>query len=270
MDSLRLNCFGVGDGLADSARNRSSFFYQWKGSSFILDCGEPLSRSFQACGAGPESFDRIIISHLHSDHIAGFFMFIQGLWLQGRTKPLVVHLPADAIQPIRQMLDAVYLFADVLPFSLTFEPHQDAKSISFQEVTLTPYRTTHLDRTKAKHNARHPGNYDAFCFLVQSARLRIGHSADLGSPTDLAPLLTQELDLLVCELAHFTPEELFSFLKGRKIRKLALVHLSWELWSAKEDLLKLARASLPNVEIIIIPTDNQEVHVDSKGVSALS
>src|SRR6185503_16206141 len=105
MDSLSLKCFGVGDGAPNSDRGHASFLYQFAKGSFLLDCGEPLSRSFKASGTELESFDRIVISHLHSDHIGGFFMFIQGLWLRQRTRPVIVHLPAEAIKPIQQMLD---------------------------------------------------------------------------------------------------------------------------------------------------------------------
>jgi len=268
MDSLRLKCFGIGDGAPHSDRNHSSFLYQFPKGSFLLDCGEPVSRSFKACGADLESFDKIVISHLHSDHIGGFFMFIQGLWLQRRTNALKVHLPADAIKPVQQMLEAVYLFPEVLPFSLSFEPLRSGEPVRFKDVTLTPFRTAHLDKTKAKNAAKHPGDYDAFCFLLQAPNLRVGHSADLDSPRDLAPLLGDPLDLLVCELAHFQPRELFSSLQGCPIRKLALIHLSGELWGADKSLLELARTMLPGVEILI-PRDNDDVLVEAiKATSA--
>ena len=260
MDSLSLNFFGVGDGAADASRNHASFLYNFPNGSFVLDCGEPLSRSFKASGADFQNFDRILISHLHSDHIGGFFMFIQGLWLQRRTRPVTVHLPADAIKPIRQMLEAVYLFPEVLPFALLFEPHRSGEPVCFNNIVITPFRTAHLDRTRERNAAKYPGNYDAFCFLIQTNSLRIGHSADLDSPRDLAPLLQEPLDLLVCELAHFQPTELFAALQGRPIRKLALVHLSAELWSTRDAVAKLAKNMLSGVEIVI-PRDNDTLGV---------
>jgi hypothetical protein len=260
MDSLTLKCFGVGDGAPDSDRNHASFLYQFPKESFLLDCGEPLSRSFKAAGVDLESFNRIVISHLHSDHVGGFFMFIQGLWLERRAAPVTVHLPHDAIKPIQQMLDAVYLFSDVLPFSLTFEPLRAGEALRFGEVKVTAFRTAHLDKTRAKNSAKYPGNYDAFCFLIQTSTMRIGHSADLDSPRDLSPLLNEPLDLLVCELAHFQPKELFTALQGRQIRKLAIVHLSGEHWAAQENLLELARTMLPEVQVVI-PCDNEDIRM---------
>src|SRR3954453_7954289 len=106
MAKFFLKCFGVGDGWPCADRNHSSFLYRFGQTSFLVDCGEPLSRSYQAAGLSYDAFDRIFISHLHSDHTAGFFMFLQGLWLERRTKDLPVHMPVDGIKPFQQMLRA--------------------------------------------------------------------------------------------------------------------------------------------------------------------
>ena len=59
--------------------------------------------------------------------------------------------------------------------------------------------------------------------------MRVGHSADIGAVEDLAPLLEAPLDLLVCELAHIPPEELFRFLAGKKIGRIVFIHLAREI-----------------------------------------
>ena len=57
-----------------------------------------------------------------ADHIGGFLMLVQSFWLEKRRKDLRVHLPADGIEPLRAMLRAAYLFDEILPFRLIFEP----------------------------------------------------------------------------------------------------------------------------------------------------
>jgi hypothetical protein len=53
--------------------------------------------------------------------------------------------------------------------------------------------------------------------LLESGDKRVAHSGDLGEPEDLEPLLKKPVDLLVCELAHFSPEAIFSYLSGRPV-----------------------------------------------------
>ena len=97
---------------------------------------------------------------------------------------------------------------------------------------------------------KYPVAYEAFCFLIEGAAgFRIGHSADMGSPGDLAPLLTQSLDLLVCELAHFEPEALFKVLQKGKVQSLILTHLSKRWMADRERIAKMARALLPDTSV---------------------
>src|ERR1043166_227767 len=220
MDSVTLQCLGVGDGMACADRNHSSYLYRLGQASLLVDCGEPVSRTLQAANLGGNEIDRIFLSHLHSDHMGGVFMLLQGLWLARRRKPLQVHLPADGLEPLRRMLTAAYLFDELFPFKLSLELLEPTRPVCHDSVRVTPFRTSHLDALKREFGAKYPGDYAAYSFLIESRRWRIGHSADLGAVEDLEPLLAEPLDLLVCELAHFTPRQLFSYLRGRAIRQI--------------------------------------------------
>ena len=169
MDDFSLKCFGVGDGTASIDRNHSAYLYRLGTATLLVDCGEPVSRSFKATGLSYETIDRIFLSHLHSDHVGGLFMLLQGFWLEQRRQQLTIHLPGDAIQPIANMLNAAYLFPEVLPFPLRFEPLAAGQAISFADVQVTPYRTTHLDSLKKHFQSRYPGEYAAYVFKLSRA-----------------------------------------------------------------------------------------------------
>ncbi len=249
MNTVQLKCFGVGDGQACGDRNHSAYLYTCGSASVLVDCGEPVSRSFKASGLSYETVDRIFLSHLHSDHFGGLFMLLQGFWLEKRKRDLRVHLPGDGIAPLRQMLTAAYLFEEVLPFRLVFEPLQDRRTVPVGEVRVTPFRNSHLDGARRTFQAKYPGEYAAYSFLLETAHHRLGHSADLESPKDLDPLLAEPLDLLVCELDHFRAEDLFRHLKGRAIKHLVLIHLGRRYWEKVEAVRKLAAEALPGVRI---------------------
>ena len=244
MDEFSLKCFGVGDGTPSADRNHSSYLYRLGSQSLLVDCGEPMSRSFKASGLSYESIDRIFLSHLHSDHVGGLFMLLQGFWLEQRQKELTIHLPKEAIEPLTRMLQAAYLFPEVLPFRVRFEPLVAGALVPCGDSELTAYRTTHLDALRKTFHTRYPGDYEAFCFLIKAGKRSIAHSADLGEPQDLDPLLKEPVDLLVCELAHFTPEDLFTYLSGRKIGRILFTHLSRWNWERLAEIEKLAARML--------------------------
>jgi hypothetical protein len=88
------------------------------------------------------------------------------------------------------------------------------------------------------------GVFDCFSFVFEHEGLRVGHSSDIGDVNDLEPLLQAPLDLLVCELSHVSPAELFLKLRGRSIGRLVFVHLSRELWAERTALKSQARRAL--------------------------
>lgn len=217
----------------------------------MIDCGEPVSRSFKAAGLDYDSVDAIFLSHLHSDHFAGFLMLMQSFWLEKRRRELSIYLPADAIPRVRELLTGVYLFPELLPFPVKYEALRAGEAIKVGGVRITPSPTTHLEQLRGRFQAKYPGDYQAFCFLLEADGLRVVQSCDLGAPEDLKPLLEQPVDMLVCEVSHFTPESLFDFLKGREIRRLSLVHISRPLWQKRDALLEQAKRALPKVTVSI-------------------
>jgi ribonuclease Z len=237
----------VGDGFPDADRNHASFLYRLGKTSILIDCGEPIDSRFKASGLGYDLVDGIVISHLHADHIGGFLMLMQGCWLEGRRKDLSVHVPRDAVKPMRGLLTLALLFEELLKFRLRFSPLSAGKPVAVREVRITPFRTTHLDRVRARFQRKYRSVFVAHCFLLEAGRLRIGHSADLGRPEDLEPLLSKPLDLLVCEMAHFGPEAILSYLQGRRIKRIVFVHLAQAYWVDLPRIRRLAARMLPDI-----------------------
>jgi ribonuclease BN (tRNA processing enzyme) len=259
MGNFSLKCFGVGDGWPCADRNHSSFLYRFGETSLLVDCGEGASRGFKATGLPYDTIDALFISHLHSDHFAGFFMLMQGFWLEKRRKPLPVFLPADGVKPIGQLLKAAVLFPELLRFKLDFRALRAAKPVPAKGVRVTPFPSSHLERLRRTFQKKYPQHFAAYCFLIEAGKKRIGHSADLGRPEDLEPLLQKPLDLLVCELAHFRPEALFRYLSGRDIKRIIFVHVGRRHWERLDTTRRLARKMLPGIPVTFA-RDNQEFH----------
>jgi ribonuclease BN (tRNA processing enzyme) len=251
-------CFGTGDGAPCEDRNHASFLYRLGKTNILIDCGESVDRSYKARGLSYNAIDAIFLSHLHSDHIGGFFMFMQGMWLERRRKPLKVYLPGKAIKPLRQMLDTVFLFKEALPFRLELTALEENKKVNIRDVRIRPFHTTHLEGTRAQFGKKYRADFSAYCFLLEHKGIRIGHSADLGQPEDLAPLLANPLDLLVCELSHFTPTEILSYLRNRPIKQIAFVHIGRPYRQDLPRLRSLARKQIPNSRCHF-PNDGDEV-----------
>jgi len=154
------------------------------------------------------------------------------------------------------MLHAAFLFEELLGFRLKFSPWNAGKPAAVGDVRVTPFPTTHLDTMRERFGKKYRIDFSAYCFLLETkGGLRIGHSADLGRPEDLEPLVAKPLDLLVCELAHFTPEEIFTYLKDRRIGKVVFVHVGRDYWKNLSRVRRLAAKMLRKVPHVFAEDD---------------
>lgn len=251
LSRVSLRCFGVGDGWPTTDRRHSSFLFEFGATSVLVDCGDGLSSAYKQAGLSYDAVDHLLISHLHSDHVGGLSMFLQGLWLERRQKPLTVHAPATAIPLLQAWLEATLLSPDLLGFPLHWQPLAAARALELASVTVTPHPTSHLESLRQILQARHPAMcFDAFGFVFAGLGKRIGHTADIGAVEDLEPLLREPLDVLVCELAHVEPGPLLDTLRGRPIGKVIFIHLGREFWSdlpATEAMIRRALGPVPFV-----------------------
>lgn len=90
---------GTGTPNADPARQGPALAVVVKGKPYLVDCGPGLvRRAAQAYRNGIRALDvkklsRVFLTHLHSDHTAGFPDLLYTPWVLGRNAPLQVYGP---------------------------------------------------------------------------------------------------------------------------------------------------------------------------------
>ena len=258
---VTLRCFGVGEGWPCHNRRHSSYLYRFADVSLLFDCGDGLSSAYQAGEFSYDEVDHVFLSHMHSDHVGGFSLFVQGLWLEQRQHALPVHMPGGGVPAMKAWLEATILPEDLIGFPIDWEALTPGVEIRAGDVSVTPFHTTHLDSLRRSFQAKHPAtSFEAFSFLLEAPGLRIAHTADIGEVADLAPLLAQPLDLLVCELSHIDPELLFAELRGKPIRQIVFIHLSREFWDDLPGTRLMMETQLGGIPFSI-PNDGDEFTV---------
>jgi ribonuclease BN (tRNA processing enzyme) len=106
---MKLHILGCGDAFGSGGRNQSGYLVEGNDKLFLLDCGPTCLLAMKRAGFDPRRLDAILLSHLHGDHFAGIpFFFIEFLYLQPRTDPLVIAGPPGTQAKVRALFQIMY------------------------------------------------------------------------------------------------------------------------------------------------------------------
>ena len=97
-----LYLLGTGAGLSDGSRTTNMLAFSDQQSSLVVDCGGDVVQRMQAANIDLATITALIITHEHPDHVSGFPLFMEKIWLAGRRHPIPVYGPEAALSQARR------------------------------------------------------------------------------------------------------------------------------------------------------------------------
>ena len=101
-----LSIHGTGATVSDPPRTTTMLALEGERTVVVIDCGGDVVQRLVSGGVDPERIEALIVTHEHPDHVTGFPLMMQRLWLYGRRRPLDVYGIAPAIAQARAVHDA--------------------------------------------------------------------------------------------------------------------------------------------------------------------
>jgi ribonuclease Z len=100
-----LHLLGTGAALADA--NRTTTMLAFEGESVIVvDCGGDVVQRLLLAGIDLDRIAALIVTHEHPDHVSGFPLFMEKIWLAQRRRPIPVCGPRRGIDQARRVFEA--------------------------------------------------------------------------------------------------------------------------------------------------------------------
>lgn len=101
-----LHLLGTGAAVSEPHRTTTMLAVENGASLVVIDCGGDAWQRLLAANINPATFSALILTHEHPDHVSGFPLFMEKLWLLGRRDPVPVYGIAPALAQAKRIHDA--------------------------------------------------------------------------------------------------------------------------------------------------------------------
>lgn len=96
---------GTGAAVTEPFRTTTMIALSENGEFLLVDCGGDAVQRLLSVGLAPAEMRGVILTHEHADHVGGFPLLMEKLWLHGRRSPLPVYGPSQALDQARRCFD---------------------------------------------------------------------------------------------------------------------------------------------------------------------
>ncbi len=236
-----LYLLGTGAAFSDAHRTTTMLALGDGTSTLVVDCGGDVVQRMLAAKIDLTTLDALLLTHEHIDHVSGFPLFMERIWLGGRTAPIAVYGIPPALDQARRC----------------FESFDTSRWTGLPDIHWHPFPETEdalvLDNA-TWHVTASPGIHS-----VPVVGLRVVHKETGGvvayscdtEPSPAISCMAYEADVLVHEATgdfpgHSTLEQAAGVAAEAKAKRLLLVHLPPGL---TEDDLTEARRTFAQTEL---------------------
>jgi len=245
---------GTSSGRTSLDRFHSSLLFNNQSKRILIDSGDGISRALLNHKIVFNSITDIIISHFHSDHLAGLPSLLTQMIIQGRTNPLNIYTHSDLLTSLKSFLQISFIFIETLKFEVTLLGYDFLNEKRISE--LFSFFAKQNSHVLNKHNLVIENlEFISSSFMFMNRNQRIIYTSDISNSNDLYLFKDTEPDIFITEATHIPLEILEEAVTILSPKKIYLTHID------KENDLKQWYEKLSDIQkdIIIIAEDGMKI-----------
>lgn len=255
---FKIKFIGTGSAKVSLRRNFTSLLLETDNEKILIDCGDGISRSLLQQNVELNSINKILITHLHSDHFSGLSTLLTQFKLSDRSTPVKIICCKENIPILQSFLLNSFIIPERLNFKITFVGFDFDVEVNLSDnIKFIARKNSHLKKYKS-FQQQYNLSLASPSFLFSSNNSKILYSSDIGSWEDLL-LFSPPLDVLICEITHIEIAKLKDVIKKLNPVKTYLIHIPDEKEAEIEKFLNQNRNDLGQIDLA---ADGQEILID--------
>ena len=215
---MELLMLGTSHGVAEPDRFCSGTLLKVGERLYVIDCGAPVAGLMRRLRLPFSALTAVFITHMHGDHAGG----LPGLFtsftavMKGDEKLPVYFAEEEAIEPFKAWCYAMHTRGKRLD---RLDAHTVHPGPVFDDGVLT------VEAIPTEHIAYE--NAPSYAFVVTVEGKRLLFTGDLTEDAHDFPAVafTEEFDVIVSELTHFTPANAISIFSRCRTKRLIFNHV---------------------------------------------
>ncbi|MGH2544378.1 MAG: MBL fold metallo-hydrolase [Ardenticatenaceae bacterium] len=215
-----LHLLGTGASISEAHRTTTMLAFESGPSVVVVDCGGDVIQRLMEAGVMLDHIQALIITHTHSDHVGGFPLFMQKIWIAGRRRSI----PVYGIQPALDLARRLFVQYDTSGW-------EGLPEIEWHEVPLDENAPV-LEDSHWRITAS-PGKHSVPVIALRVLDRAGGGTVTYSCDTERTPAvisLARDTDILVHEATgdypgHTPAQDAAQVATEARARRLLLVHL---------------------------------------------
>ena len=232
---VTVTLLGTGDAFASFGRSQSGYLVDAPAGRALLEAGPGLLPALKGNGVSTDSFDLLLISHLHGDHFAGLpFLILEYMWETPRKRLLTIAGPPKLEEKTWTLMRTMF-------------PHFELDKIKhkLKFIVLEPGESKRLGKFKVSAiRSPHTKPEISLSLRIDTDGKSVVFSGDSGW-NDALVEFSAGADLFLCECTYYDSTQLkfhlnYPLLKANrdkfKVGRMVLTHLGREVLSREDEI----------------------------------